>query len=103
MLPDLFRQAAFARDRPLERDDQWNLEVVEQAHEVAGVRLQLATQAFVDLGQEVLLDVDERPEAAITDDASWHGQNAASRRVSSSETHARRRARRQSTSAVIAA
>ena len=65
VLADRWRQRALSIDRPLERDDDRDSEMAEQAGEMHGVRFDAGTKALVDLRQEEVLNVDDHSAATF--------------------------------------
>src|SRR5262249_13177243 len=58
VLPDLCGKAALVLDRALERYEDWNFEIIEQARKVLDVLFQHRLERWLHLGQEELLNVN---------------------------------------------
>jgi len=69
VLRDLFRQRSLAVDRPLERHDQRDLEIIEQAEKIARISLDPGAEALVQLRQKKALQIDDHPATTLRGNA----------------------------------
>src|SRR5262249_6224991 len=72
VLADLYRQATFSGDWPLERENDRDFEIAEQPSKVACVGPYLGPKRLVHLRYEEVLDVYNRAPAMIDDHSFSH-------------------------------